>query len=337
MRHTELGYRYFYERRIAQAVEQFRLAAERGEDPEAAALERWLTMMTAGEFEEAWRESDRVLARRKRAGETCGHLPRHLRFVWDGTALAGRDVLVRCYHGLGDVIQFIRYVPELARVCRSVSVQCQAELLELVGTVPGIARLVALEDDDPPHDAEIELMEVPHALRAAVADIPAHVPYLKPGGARVDGDGRFRVGLAWASGVWKPERSIPISSFSFLRDMPEVAVVGLQRGPATNELPGDAPEFIDTDWANTSVTDTAAAMANLDLIIAPDTMVAHLAGALGKPVWTLLHFHADWRWMADREDSPWYPTMRLFRQRVDGDWADVVGRVEAELKGKVRG
>ena len=181
MRHSEQGHLYFHERRIADAIREFRRATDSGEDPECAALERWLAMMTGGEFEDAWRESDRVLrdARRRVRRETCGHLPVHMRFVWDGTPLGGRDLLVRCYHGLGDVIQFIRYVPMLARICRHVRVQAPAELMELLAPMQGIEEAISLEDPDPPHDCEIELMEVAHALRASVATIPADVPYLQ--------------------------------------------------------------------------------------------------------------------------------------------------------------
>ncbi len=339
MKYFERGRAAYYQRRIAEAVEQFLQGEALGEDPEFCPQERWMAMMLAGRFEDAWRESDRVLANRKRNGETCDHLPRHLRFVWDGTPLAGRDVLVRCFHGLGDVIQFIRYMPQLRQICRSVSVQAQPELLPLLASAAGIDRLYALEEEVVATDAEIELLEVPHALRSTLSTIPRTAPYLFADPIKVAayrdllaGEKRLRVGLAWASGVWRPERSVPISEFRFLKQMPEIVLIGLQRGPAAKGLGPDDPDFEYTNWHNNSVDDTAATMMNLDLVISTDTMVAHLAGALGIPVWTLLHFHADWRWMADREDSPWYPTMRLFRQQLPDDWTSVIAHVKSALK-----
>ena len=151
----------------------------------------------------------------------------------------------------------------------------------------------------------------------------------------MSGERRFRVGLVWASGRWKPERSIPLSCFSFLKERADVALIGLQRGPATRELSADAPEFVYTDWDDASVSHTAALIENLDLVISSDTMVAHLAGALAAPVWTLLPFHSDWRWMTDRDDSPWYPTMRLFRQTAEGDWDGIVERMGLEFEKRI--
>jgi hypothetical protein len=143
---------------------------------------------------------------------------------------------------------------------------------------------------------------------------------------------RPRVGLVWAAGAWKPERSVGLDRLAPLAAIPGIAIINLQRGPEyrgwRNSLePLPMIEVFDTD----AVADTAATIANLDLVITVDTMVAHLAGALGAPVWLMLHFAADWRWLLDRADSPWYPTMRLFRQSRPGDWDEVVAGVAAAI------
>ena len=173
MTHAERGYGFYRERRIAEAVREFRLGEKAGEDPDVAALERWLSYMTAGEFELAWRESDRVLERRRLAGESCGHLPEHQRWLWDGSPLVGKRVRVRCFHGLGDTIQFVRFLPQLRAVCREVQFVPQMELRELMPAMGG-----------GDVDFEMELMEVPHALRMTLDKIPAMVPYVSvPGSA----------------------------------------------------------------------------------------------------------------------------------------------------------
>ncbi len=338
MHHFELGYQYFCERRIREAVKHFRQGLASGEDPEQAARDRWMTMMLAGEFEDAWLESDRVLQRRICTGETCAHLPLHMRFVWTGKPLSGRDVLVRCYHGLGDVVQFIRYCAVLKSMCRRVRVQASPVLLEVLRGVAGIDELHSLEAADPEFEIDIELLELPHALRTTLDSIPAQIPYIRIEPDRVKqksralaAEKRFRAGLVWASGVWRPERSLPLSCFSFLAEMKNVAVIGLQRGPAVADVKHSAIQFVHSEWNNDSIVDTAATILNLDLVVSTDTMTAHLAGALGVPTWLLLHTDSDWRWMVEREDSPWYPSMRLFRQTRSGDWQDVTQRVEAGI------
>ncbi len=319
--HGELSVGLFRQRRIPEAAREFRLSALAGEDQDSGALERWLTFMMAGEFEDAWRESDRVLARRRESRETCGHLPEHQRWLWDGTSPAGKHVLVRCFHGLGDTLQFARFLPQLKAVCAKVSFLPQAELNELIPPV--------LESGAP--DLEMELMELPHALRTTLQSLPRDVPYLRVEAERARVGPGFRVGLAWASGAWRPERSVPLEMFRFLNDVPGLELTGLQRGPATLQLPPQGPVFRHADWRNVSVAQTARTIRGLDLVITTDTMVAHLAGALGAQVWTLLHWDADWRWMVDRDDSPWYPTMRLFRQREAGNWDQVLTNVQRDL------
>jgi hypothetical protein len=281
--------------------------------------------MRRGDFAAAWRVSDRILARRT-PGEQCWHLPRHEQWVWDGRPLADRTVLVRCYHGLGDTIQFARFLPLLANVARQTLVWAQPPLLPLLATLPGVGRLLPLHDGAPgvDYDVDVEIMELAHALRVSPDSLPACVPYFDvPRAPRVSD--RLSVGVLAQAGEWDPRRSVPADLLTRLAapDTPGVALFNLQLRP---RLPGLA------DLSTPDILRLASRVRALDLVITPDTMLAHLAGALGVATWTLLPAEADWRWMdAERTDSPWYPTMRLFRQPRPGDWAAVIAEVRRQL------
>ena len=292
----------------------------------AQQLDDWTRHMRRGEFEAAWNVSDRVM--RERAGTPCAHLPRHLQYFWDGQSVDNKRVLVRCYHGLGDTIQFIRYIPLLRSRAREVILWVQPKLIPLLRSVPGIDLLLPLHDGVPEveFDTSVELMELPHMFRTTIATIPREIPYLHVEPARPHRSSNIAAGLTWAGGDWNEHRSI---SFAALEPLTRVSGVDwclFQRGDALAERPPSFGTISEGD-----LTDEARLLAALDLMISVDTMTAHLAGALGVPVWTLLQKNADWRWMDQREDSPWYPTMRLFRQQRQGDWTTVVDRVTDAL------
>lgn len=297
----------------------------------------WQEAMLDGDFARAWAISDAVM--RQRTGQSCAELPYHLRWVWDGAALSGRNVLVRCYHGLGDTLQFIRFVPTLAAIARSVTVEAQPALLPLLSSVGGIVALYPLGAAIPKYDLAIESMELPHALRISLDELPGPIPYLRlpraPAGQHLPGRSvprRLRVGIVWAAGDWRRERSLSPALLTPFARLP-LDFVCLQLGPARHD-PSAATLlqiFASAVAENATIVETAALICNLDLVITVDTMVAHLAGALGRPVWTLLDADADWRWMRDRDDSPWYPTMRLFRQTRPGGWEPVVDQLMAAL------
>ena len=290
-----------------------------GEDPGAA----WMRHMRMGEWEEAWRLSDAILPRPR-----DWTLPRHFQHVWTGAPVAGRRVLVRCYHGLGDTIQFIRFVPMLRRVAAEVVVWAQPALIPILRTVPEVGTLLPLHDGAPEceYDTDLEIMELPHLLRVTPATLPAAVPYLHPPRRELPGDA-FKVGVVWAAGDWDGRRSIPPALLAPLARIPGVELHRLQRGAALADWPAGVGWLSGSD----DVVEAASLMTALDLVISVDSMPAHLAGALGRPVWTLLHADADWRWMEGREDSPWYPTMRLIRQDRPGAWQGVAARVAADL------
>lgn len=280
--------------------------------------------MRAGDWAAAWRISDGLLASRK----PDPRQPRHEQIVWDGTPLAGRRVLVRCYHGLGDTIQFARFLPRLSAIAREVTVWAQPALLPLLATLPGTGRLLPLHDGTPEgeYEAEVEIMELAHALRITPATLPAAIPYLHPPQAESAADG-MTVGLVWRAGDWDPRRSMPPALLAPLARRPGTTLHVLQRGPGLADWPAGVGVQAGTD----DVLALATAMRGLHLVISVDSMPAHLAGALGIPVWTMLAADADWRWMHGRDDSPWYPTMRLFRQPRPGDWESVVDAVSAAL------
>lgn len=324
--HFGIGQIHYLNRRIESALASFSRAWNLGLDADRGAQERWMIHMLLGRFDLAWEESDRVLRNRKKRGVDCRDWPAHFRFVWDGSPLEGKRVLIRCYHGLGDTIQFIRYVPALKRIARRVIVQAQPELIPLLRSMREIDELIPLRDatPEPEYDIAVESMELPHFFRTVSGTIPSSIPYLHvPGRPRADRE--FRVGLVWTAGAWRPERSLPLPEIASLSGVSNASLFSLQRGPA-------GCQSLFPDAGSNDILEAAKAIVNLDLVIGVDTMVPHLAGALGKPVWILLHSHSDWRWMLDRLDSPWYPTMRIFRQPAPGDWSGVMERVRRELK-----
>jgi hypothetical protein len=288
----------------------------------------WLRHMRAGDFESAWQVSDEVL--RTRRGECADALPRHFQWIWSGERLDGKRVLIRCYHGLGDTIQFIRYAPLVREVASRVIVWAQPALMPLLRTVAGIDELLPLHDGAPEvdFDVDVESMELPHVFRSTVETLPKRVPYLHVEPAGSTGNGALRVGLVWKCGDWAPERTIPVELLLPLAEIENVTLHLMQIGPAVDERP---PGF-GIASGHEDIMTAARTIAALDLMISIDSMPAHLAGALGVPTWTLLQANCDWRWMAAGERTPWYPTMRLFRQRSEGAWTEVVENVVAELK-----
>lgn len=288
--------------------------------------------MRTGDFESAWAFSDEQL--KARNGQPTWHLPRHFQSIWDGSSLDGKRVLVRCYHGLGDTIQFIRYIPLLKQTAAEVIVWAQAPLLDLLKTAEGIDQLLPLHEGSPDavYDADIEIMELAHYFRTTVNTIPGKIPYLHVAPKPLAHNGLLNVGLVWKAGGWDQKRDIPFSTLEYLFETTGVNFFFLQANPGEagwHEGMGINPGPFD-------MYDYVQVVRGLDLLITIDSMPAHLAGALGVPVWTLLHSQPDWRWMEQRGDSPWYPTMRLFRQQQAGEWEPVVEEVYMALNLMVR-
>lgn len=287
--------------------------------------------MRRGDYSAAWKIADDVLSRRR--GQDCWHWPRHLQYVWRGQPLEGKRVLIRCYHGLGDTLQYIRFAPLVKQVAARVMVWAQPALIPLLRTADGIDDLLPLHDGTPDfeYDVDVELMELPHIFRTTIETLPNKVPYLHvepaPYFLAEQSRSTLEVGVIWQSGDWDPRRSFVVEQVKLWAEIPGVRLHALQRGPALSKWPEQLGPISGSD----DPLAAARVMRALDLVISVDSMPAHLAGALGVPVWTLLHADPDWRWMEERADSPWYPTMRLFRQPEPGNWKAVTTRVGSEL------
>ena len=270
---------------------------------------------------------------------------------WDGTnSVAGKTLLVHAEQGFGDTIQFCRYVPLLVAHGARMILEVQNPLCELMHTLAGDAQIVARGDPLPDFDMHCPLLSLPLALGTQLESIPAATPYLFAQEAksaawrsRMDARERFRVGLVWAGDPRKRlpnahridrQRSIAFEQLAPLIAATECEFYSLQKGEyASAQLRNSPLRQRIIDWTRdlNDFSDTAALIDNLDLVIAVDTSVAHLAGAMGKPLWLLNRHNTCWRWLLAREDSPWYPTMRIFRQPAMGDWDGMLERLRGEL------
>ena len=258
---------------------------------------------------------------------------------WDGAPLDGRTILLHDHQGLGDMIQFIRYAPLVAARGGRVVVACSRPLNRLLKRCDGVADAFHRFDETPPYDHQRVLMSLPDLFGTTLETVPAAVPYLSADPVDVarwaddvGAEAGFKIGIAWQGNPGHDkdrERSFPIHFFESLARVPGVRLFSLQKGYGVEQIEGLKGRFSVTDLGSrtSDMLDTAAVIANLDLVIAPDTAVAHLAGALGAPVWVALPYAPDWRWMLGREDCPWYPSMRLFRQPGWGDWPSVFQRI----------
>lgn len=276
----------------------------------------WIEAMRAEDHARAWAVSEAVLAGKDPATRDDPARPYHQRWVWDGRPFDGMDVLVRCYHGLGDTIQFARHLPTLGRRAASVTVEVQPSL---TGLLEGMGELIPFDPARPlkPRTCDLEITELPFALRERPAEVM--VPYLRAEPAPLPSG---TIGLCHAAGDWDAGRSLDPALFApVIQRRPAVTLVA-----EPSALPVLNPEgcLFDMDA-------TAALVAGCDLVVTVDTMIAHLAGALGRPTWLLLKAEPDWRWTPGARTTAWYPTMRLYHQRAAGDWAGVIEEVARDL------
>jgi hypothetical protein len=308
---------------------------------------RALGQLLRGQFEEGWQGYE--------WRSKCRSFPRRSfdRPTWDGTPLAGRTILLHAEQGLGDVLQFIRYAAPVKDRGGIVLVECPAALRELLGRTPGIDRLIAQGESLPWFDVQASLMSLGRILRTSLATIPANVPYVFPDPEAADrrrqelaGDAGLKVGICWQGNPNYPgdrQRSFPLDQLAPLARVPGVRLFSLQKGHGREQIRALAGRFDVTDLGQHldetagAFVDTAAVLKSLDLVIAPNTAIAHLAGAMGVPAWVALPDSLEWRWMVGREDSPWYPTIRLFRRTAGQGWDEVFERMASQLPARVAG
>ena len=297
------------------------------------------TLLLTGRFEEGFAAFERRLECR------AAIRSRHPQPRWDGEPLEGRTILLTLERGFGDAIQFCRYAPMIEERGGRVALECPRPLWRLLESGRGIDTLVRPGEAPPECEIQAPLISLPAILGTRLESIPAEVLYLSPPAEApsalahaLEATGTLtKVGIAWAGSTDHPRdrrRSCPLDHFLSLTAVPGVALLSLQKERTDDEvtLLRRHPEIIDlSSWLDDFAA-TAAVVARLDLVIAVDTALAHLAGALARPVWTCLAFTPDWRWLVGREDTPWYPTMRLFRQPTPGDWGAVIERVADALE-----
>ena len=339
--HTNMGVVFKSIGDYRQAELQFDRALSIKRDDPAANFESAFLQLTLGNFRQGLPQYEaRFKVPALRIPQRDFRVPR-----WDGKeSLAGKTVLVHAEQGLGDTIQFARYVALLRERGAAVVFEVMPSLKALMASLPGTARVIARDEAPPPADFHCPLLSLPLAFETELATIPSSTPYLAPLQARtafwkerLQGLRGLRVGIAWQGNaqverlMWARGRSMPLMALAPLAGIADVALVSLQKGPGAEQLL-NVPfrdRIVDLghgfDAGPDAFLDSAAVMANLDLVISTDTSIAHLAGALGRPVWVALNVAADWRWLLERTDSPWYPSMCLFRQpdRTQG-WDPVV-------------
>lgn len=283
-------------------------------------MEQWTAAMRAERYEEAWDMCSAALVRRDPRRRDDPSQPYHRRWVWDGRSFEGKDVLVRCYHGLGDTIQFARYLPHLEKHVTRLTVEAPRRLTDILRSALGWRTKVVPFDPAKPlpgAECDIEITELDFALRLPpTVSSPA---YLRTSRAILP---KGTVAFCYDSGDWDSERSVPAQLLAPLcRLAPSLTLVTEPTG--LNVLnPNGCPFDMKT---------TAAFITTADLVITVDTMIAHLAGALGRPTWLMLKAAPDWRWSPTRTSTPWYPTMRLYVQPSPGDWRSVVARIADDL------
>ena len=337
--HNNLGLALSDLNRQTEAIALFRKALALKPDFAEAHWNRGLALLTIGDLKNGWEDYEW----RWRA-KVAAPMPIFPRPLWLGDAdPRGKTVLLHADQGFGDTIQFVRYVPMVAARGARVVLQVRSRLKELMTSLVGVDLVVSHGDPLPAFDYHCPLSSLPRAFGTRLESIPAEIPYLRASADRaakwealLAGHARPRIGLTWSgdhSNRKLRNRFISLARLRPLLSAPGVSFVSLQKDMSDEDarMLDGFPEITNLGDEQDNFADTAAAVSLLDLVISVDTAIVHLAGALGKPVWVLLPFTQDWRWLLEREDSPWYPSARLFRQPRMGDWDSVVERVRTEL------
>jgi tetratricopeptide (TPR) repeat protein len=336
---------------LDEAVTHYRRAVALRPDFAEAHTNIGQALLLSGRFEEGWKEYEW----RWKTSQMSGEVRDFSAPVWSGEAIGNRVLLLHAEQGFGDTLQFCRYVPLLSASARIV-LEVHPPLVRLLSRLRGVLEIVARGDRLPLFDLHCPLLSLPLAFGTTLDTIPAAVPYLSADPTlaaawrdRLDSLDGLRVGLVWASNPDsaqdaarqrdRRDKSISLDQLSLLAESKKLSFVSLQKAETAAQTRKYPAGLVVHDWTDEleDFADTAALVDGLDLVISVDTAVAHLAGALGKPVWLMNRFDTDWRWLLNRDDSPWYPQLRQFRQPAPGDWISVISKVRDTLRRLVAG
>jgi tetratricopeptide (TPR) repeat protein len=346
--HAGFGAAHQVTGRVAAAIRSWRRTIQLRPDDALAHFNLALALLSAGRYAEGWAEYEWRWKTQRFQRERRGYREP----LWDGRDLDGRRLLVWTEQGFGDCFQFARYLPLLAGKGGTVLLEIQPELERVMRDIAGVDRMMPRGRDLPGFDCHVPLMSLPRLFGTTLATVPATVPYLAAEPARVaawrarlDAYPGFRIGFVWQGSIRHQSnhlRSMSVETLAPLLDLPCVVGVSLQKGEGAAQiadagLAGRMLDWTDEMDGDGAFVDTAALIETLDLVITVDTAVAHLAGALGRPVWLLLGSAPDFRWLLTRDDSPWYPTMRIFRQTARRQWTAVIEAARAALARRLAG
>lgn len=346
--HSNLGIAYAMQRKHGIAIKCYERAMELDPDAVGPSWNRSLALLATGDYERGWLSYE--IRKHRKPGPRVFEKP-----CWLGDFdISTMPILIHAEQGLGDTLQFCRYVNLVAKKCPLVHLMVPKSLTEICSTLESRPNLISDTEDLPDFDAHCPLMSLPLALKTEISSIPNRVPYLFADplraamwGERLERSSGLKVGIVWSGGfhaerpgVWgvNARRDIPFECLDVL-DVEGVEWISLQKGIGVKELESErylndwrGPRFQNIGEEFEDFADTAALIANLDLVISVDTSVAHLAGALGKPIWILNRFDSCWRWFVNRSESPWYPTAVLYNQPKLGDWDSVLRNVRNDLE-----
>lgn len=334
--HYNLGVFYVDRGMSKEALMHYNRAIELDKNFYEARWNRSLALLHLGRFEEGWKEYEYRFKKEKPSDSRIFG-----RQKWDGCSLEGKRILIASEQGFGDNIHFIRYIPFVKNKGGHVILECKKELRKLFEGFNGVDEIIDKKINIVPDvrfDFYIHLMSLPAVFNTNVDNIPNKIPYLKAKQQLAEkfkrqfSKNKFNIGIVWAGNPEQENdknRSTRFENFKIFKEIPGIKLYSLQKGEAALQL--NDKEIINLESQINDFADTSAFIENLDLIISVDTSVAHLAGAMGKMVWVLLSTASDWRWLRERKDSPWYPSMKLFRQKELGDWEHVFEEARREL------
>jgi tetratricopeptide (TPR) repeat protein len=338
---TNLGVALAASMNHAQALAAFNRALELQPDNPMAHWCLALSLLAGGDYSAGWPEYEW----RWKTGDTALRPPNYAQPLWDGSDPAGRRIMIYVEQGFGDAIQFIRFIPQLLEVNGKFLLECPPELFTLLNRWPGL-KVIPRGQPLPDFDLHIPLLSLPRILGITLDKLPGPIPYLfadpdrlEKWKRRIDPGKHLNIGLVWAGNPQHRQdrsRSATLAAFAPLASIDGLRFFNLQKGPAAAqaENPPSGMTLIDHTAELHDFSDSAALISNLDLVISVDTSIVHIAGALGKPIFVLLAFSPDWRWMIGQSDSPWYPSVRLFRQPKPGDWATPIGQIVETLRNR---